>query len=52
MKHRVLVYDTPQILKELSMNYTDFLEIMVLCGTDYNTGYISLRKTLELHNII
>lgn len=50
MKHRVLVYDTPQILKELGMNYTDFLEIMVLCGTDYNTGYISLRKTLELHN--
>ena len=50
MNHRVLFYDTPQILKELGMNYTDFLEIMVLCGTDYNTGYISLRKTLELHN--
>jgi len=50
MNHHVLYYDTPQILNELGMNYTDFLEIMVLCGTDYNTGYVSLRKTLELHN--
>lgn len=50
MNHRVMYYDTPQILTDLGMNYTDFLEIMVLCGTDYNTGYVSLRKTLELHN--
>jgi len=50
MNHRVMIYDTVQILSELNMSYTDFLEIAVLCGTDYNTGYVSLRKTLELHN--
>ena len=50
MNHRVLYYDTKQILTELGMTYNDFLEIMVLCGTDYNAGYVSLRKTLELHN--
>jgi len=50
MNHRVMYYDTKQILKELGLSYSDFLEIAVLCGTDYNTGYVSLRKTLELHN--
>lgn len=50
MNHRVIYYDTTQILKELGMTYDVFLEIMVLCGTDYNIGYVSLRKTLELHN--
>ena len=50
MNHRVMIYDTVQILSELNLTYTDFLEIAVLCGTDYNTGYVSLRKTLELHN--
>jgi 5'-3' exonuclease len=50
MNHRVMYYDTSNILKDLGMTYADFLEIMVLCGTDYNTGYVSLRKTLELHN--
>jgi 5'-3' exonuclease len=50
MNHRVLIYDTPEILTDLGLTYNDFLEIAVLCGTDYNTGYVSLRKTLELHN--
>lgn len=50
MNHRVMIYDTKYILKELGMSYNDFLEIMVLCGTDYNNGYVSLCKTLELHN--
>jgi hypothetical protein len=43
-------YDTNQILSELKITYTDFLEIAVICGTDYNKGYGSLRKTFELHN--
>ena len=50
LNHRIMMYDTIQILSELNLSYNDFLEIAVLCGTDYNTGYVSLRKTLELHN--
>jgi 5'-3' exonuclease len=50
MNHRVIFYDTVQILYDLKLNYHDFLEIAVLCGTDYNTGYISLYKTIELYN--
>jgi len=50
LNHSIVSYDTNQILSELKITYTDFLEISVLCGTDYNTGYGSLRKTFELHN--
>ena len=50
MNHRFMYYDTKHILKEIGLSSSDFLEIAVLCGTDYNTGYVSLRKTLELHN--
>jgi len=50
MNHRAILYDTVEILSEIGLSYDDFLEIAVLCGTDYNTGYVSLRKTLELHN--
>jgi 5'-3' exonuclease len=32
----VILYETPNILKELCMTYIDFKEIMVLSGTDYN----------------
>jgi len=45
-----MFYDSVQILNELQLNYHDFLEIAVLCGTDYNSGYISLYKTIELYN--
>jgi 5'-3' exonuclease len=50
MNHRAILYDTVEILSEIGLSYDYFLEIAVLCGTDYNTGYVSLRKTLELHN--
>lgn len=50
LNHSFLFYDTTQIFSELEINYHDFLEIAVLCGTDYNTGYISLYKTIELYN--
>jgi len=50
LNHSIMSYDTNQILSELKLTYTDFLEIAVLCGTDYNKGYGSLRKTFELHN--
>lgn len=50
MNRSFMFYDSVQILKELKLNYHDFLEIAVLCGTDYNSGYISLYKTIELYN--
>lgn len=50
MNHNVVLYDSEQILTELGISYTDFLEIAVLSGTDYNKGYLSLSKTFELHN--
>ena len=50
MNRSFMFYDSVQILNELQLNYHDFLEIAVLCGTDYNSGYISLYKTIELYN--
>lgn len=50
MNRSFMFYDSVQILNELQLNYHDFLEIAVLCGTDYNNGYISLYKTIELYN--
>ncbi len=50
MNHSFLFYDSEKIFSEIEINYQDFLEIVILCGTDYNTGYISLYKTIELYN--
>ena len=50
MKHQIVLYDTTKILEELGINYEQLLEIAILSGTDYNEGYLSLRKTFELHN--
>jgi hypothetical protein len=49
MNHQILLYDTPKILNDLGLSANEFLEIAILCGTDYNDGYHSLIKTLELH---
>lgn len=49
MNHQIMLYDTRKILNDLGLSSTEFLEIAVLCGTDYNDGYHSLRKTIELH---
>lgn len=50
MNHSVMIYDTPKILSDLKLSYEDFLEIAILCGTDYNDGYNSLYNTIALHN--
>lgn len=50
MKHHIVLYDTDQILNELSISYNQLLEIAILSGTDYNDGCLSLCKTFELHN--
>jgi 5'-3' exonuclease len=50
MKHKIVLYDTEAILHDLGVNYSDFLEITVLCGTDYNDSSLSLCKTFEMHN--
>jgi len=49
MNHQILLYDTPKILNDLGLCANEFLEIAILCGTDYNDGYHSLIKTIELH---
>jgi len=50
MNHQVMLYDTHRILDDLNLSSEDFLEIAIMCGTDYNDGYHSLHKTLLLHN--
>jgi 5'-3' exonuclease len=50
MNHCIMFYDTSQILIEIGFSYNEFLEIMILSGTDYNDGYVSLRKIVELYN--
>jgi len=50
MKHRFILYDTNIILQELGITSEQFLKIVILSGTDYNEGSISLRKLFELHN--
>ena len=48
LNRHVVLYNTESILKDLDLNIRDFLEIMVLSGTDYNiNGEFTLRKTLE-----
>lgn len=49
MNHQIILYDTSKILNDLGLSSNEFLEIAILCGTDYNDGYHSLRKTIELH---
>ena len=49
MNHQIILYDTPKILNDLGLSANEFLEIAILCGTDYNDGYHSLIKTIELH---
>lgn len=49
MNHQIMIYDTSKILNDLGLSANEFLEIAILCGTDYNDGYHSLRKTIELH---
>lgn len=36
IKHSVLMYDLPEILKQLGLNLREFRQIVVLSGTDYN----------------
>jgi len=50
LKHSAVLYDTLQILSDIGLIHTDFLEMVVISGTDYNEGQLSLRKTFELHN--
>ena len=36
INHYVLEYDTNKILNELDINFSDFQDIMIISGTDYN----------------
>ena len=50
MKQSAVIYDTQNILRELKINYEDFLKIMVLTGTDYDLSQNrSLKQSLELY---
>ena len=48
MNHTVILYDTNSILSDLNMTETQFFEIMVLSGTDYNIhSNTCLRESLK-----
>ena len=48
LNHTVIFYNTNGILRELKIHMRDFREIMILSGTDYNTGVSGdLRKTMK-----
>jgi 5'-3' exonuclease len=48
LNHTVIFYNTNGILRELKIHMRDFREIMILSGTDYNTGSSGdLRKTMK-----
>ena len=36
INHYVLEYDTNKILNELNIDFSDFQDIMIISGTDYN----------------
>lgn len=49
----VVMYDMPKILKIIGINMTEFRQICVISGTDYNCGSIhghNLRNALNLFN--
>ena len=51
LNHTVVFYNTNGILRELKIHMRDFREIMVLSGTDYNTGFSgNLQKTMKQYN--
>ena len=50
MKRSAMIYHTDNILRELDIGHGDFLKIMVLTGTDFNTQQKrSLKVCLDLY---
>jgi 5'-3' exonuclease len=48
LNHTVVLYNKPDILKDLEMTETDFNKIMILSGTDYNLHMnTSLKETVR-----
>ena len=48
LNHTVIFYNTNGILRELKIHMRDFRGILILSGTDYNTGSsCDLRKTMK-----
>jgi 5'-3' exonuclease len=51
LNHTVILYDKKMILEELKMNSTEFREILVLSGTDYNISSTNnVYETIKWHN--
>lgn len=49
--HTAMIYDTVSILEDLDMSKKNFIEIMVLSGTDYNIKTnTSLLQTMNFYN--
>jgi 5'-3' exonuclease len=48
--HTITLYDTNKIFHDLSLLEKEFLEMVIVNGTDYNDGYegLTLLKTFEL----
>ena len=53
VKHSVLLYDLPEILRQLGLNLREFRRILVLSGTDYNkdepTSLFDVLKWFEAY---
>jgi len=48
LNHTIILYDTQKILKDVNMSYTNFCEIMILSGTDYDIHcQTSLTETIK-----
>lgn len=44
LNHTVILYKTNSILRELSISFSAFQYILILCGTDYNVEYKDQHK--------
>jgi flap endonuclease-1 len=51
LNHTVIFYSTSGILRELNIHMRDFREIIILSGTDYNTGISGdFQKTMKYYD--
>ena len=50
LNETMVMYNLSEILNELKINLTDFRQICVLSGTDYNDNGVDLYKSIEIYN--
>lgn len=50
LNETMVMYNLSEILNELKINLTEFRQICVLSGTDYNDNGVDLYKSIEIYN--